>query len=102
MNIKLDNPPKNLNELLLKHIITDTVYHLYDAHKKYPTHPSLEHSLCVLEEEISELREAIYNCGKDDRDWATIYNEAYQVAAMALRLLSDSVQRNINGTYIYE
>lgn len=60
----------------------------YEACKEYDTHPTLEHSLCVLLEEVDELKAEIYK-KPSARSVQDIQVEAVQVAAMALRLLHD-------------
>lgn len=81
-----DEEGKNLycnNELL------DTSEELERAYALYETHPSIEHSLCVLQEEVLELQQEIYK-KPSERNNDCIRAEAIQVAAMAIRLIKDA------------
>jgi len=55
---------------------------------KYPPHPSLEHSMYTLKEEVRELDDEL-QMQYDRRSEKHIKNEAIQVAAMAVRLMLD-------------
>lgn len=65
------------------------------AARKYPDHPSLEHSLCVIEEELDELRREVYLRGEWRRPHR-IWEEAVQLACMSIRLLVEMEARE-NG-----
>jgi len=58
------------------------------AKAKYPDHPTVEHSMFVLEEEVDELK-AELRIKDENRSSENITAEAKQVGAMALRFLVD-------------
>ena len=63
---------------------------LREAREKHPeVHPTLEHSLAVLEEEVHELRMEIYKKESERNQW-DIEEEALHVAGCAIRLLADN------------
>ena len=78
-------------------VIKEVEEAIKDAHRRHPeTHPSLEHSLAVLEEEVDELREELH---KPER-WRSVEDiceEACQVAASAIRLIADMRVRKAEG-----
>lgn len=75
---------KDAQDFLLLEVLAEYEF----ATKKYPTHPSLEHSFMILQEEVEELKQELYE-RPEDRSWKRIKEEATQVAAMALRLIKD-------------
>ena len=69
------------------------------AKRKYPPHPSLEHSYTVLMEEVRELGNEI-GIRTEDRNIQKLYMEAVQTAAMAIRLIVDDVEnKRSNNDY---
>lgn len=67
-------------------LVHDTLRYAYSEHPD--KHPSLEHSMMVLLEEVDELKQEICKQEKE-RSNVRIYEEAAHVAACALRLLID-------------
>ena len=62
------------------------------AEENYPRHPTLEHSVSVLRREFQELMDEVdKNKRKGLQNPKAIYTEAVQVAAMAIRLITDGV-----------
>ena len=59
-------------------------------------HPSIEHSLFVLLEEVHELKDELYK-KEHWRSIADIHEEACQIAASAIRLMVDCDIRKDQG-----
>lgn len=57
------------------------------AIKKYERHPSVEHSLTVLLEEVEELKQEVF---KKNRVQSRIAEEALDVAFTAIRMVADN------------
>lgn len=53
-------------------------------------HPTIEHSLAVLLEEVEELKQEVF---KSRRDWKALTTEALHVAFTALRMVADHEHR---------
>ena len=69
-------------------IAGDVLRELRTARTIYPPHPSLEHSWAVLHEEFEELKAEVW---RKERNRAAVRREAIQVAAMAIRMILESV-----------
>lgn len=86
---------------VLNPCLNGLVQELVRAGRKYETHPTIEHSMFVLQEEFEELCSEVYK-RPAERDYSNIATEAYQVAAMAIRLVLDmnynNYMRSTNGT----
>ena len=55
---------------------------------KYKRHPTIEHSLSVLLEEVEELKQEVFR-KEDRRSASAIYQELVDVAATAVRAILD-------------
>ena len=81
----------------LEQVLTELEY----TERKFPPFHSAHEGLAVLEEEVHELRMAVY---EQYGLWRTkhMYKEVKQVAAMALRFMKDihngSIQHSLNDT----
>jgi hypothetical protein len=68
--------------------VAAVVDELKRARSKFPAFHSQHEGYAVLLEEVVELQEAVF---RNRRDQTAVYEEAVQVAAMALRFLVDTV-----------
>lgn len=82
----------NQRESLADKYLAQVKTELVRALRKYPAHPSLEHSLAVLREEYLELEQEVFQ-QHGARSTEAIRLEATQVAAMATRLMLELEQR---------
>lgn len=55
---------------------------------KYRRHPTIEHSLSVLLEEVEELKQEVFR-KEDRRSASAVYQELIDVAATAVRAILD-------------
>lgn len=76
----------NQRESLVDQYLAQVKTELVRALRKYPAHPSLEHSLAVLREEYLELEQEVFR-QHGARSSDALRTEATQVAAMATRLM---------------
>lgn len=83
---------QKLKEQATEKVMSRIEAELKRAQAKYPDHPSLEHSLCVIIEEVDELKREVFLRGEYRRPHR-IWEEAVQLAAMSIRLLVEMESR---------
>lgn len=73
----------------LKQIQEDAALRLFENGVVHDKHPTCQHSMFVLEEEVQELKDEFH---KKDSSWdySDIYDEALDVIASCYRLIIDN------------
>lgn len=80
----------NKNEVLINELITAIKQELDFAMNKFDIQNSMHEGYAILLEEVDELWAEIK---KKNMNKQKVYEEAIQVASMAIRLLHDSIER---------
>jgi hypothetical protein len=73
---------------LLTHVLDDIKFELSVATAGHPPFNSPHEGIAVIDEEFDELKHEVYKRAAE-RDKEKMYGEACQVAAMAIRFMTD-------------